>query len=177
MTQEQANQVKAVHEHLTAASRDWPRHVWNKADHHALFLEMLLARAIGAREIVLASVNVVKLEGQRDEVSRFDAVVFTDRLIFAAGIEVPPVPQDGSRMPYPRRGDVAVIPRSAITAVTLHELDNFGETASAGPDDVGFTVALKGHPPVVVNPPGPDQREDGAHSRLFDSLLEGLAGK
>lgn len=100
--------------------------------------------------------------------------MFTEHLIFSAGIDVPQA-QPNLRLGYPQSADVAVIPRSAVKSVTLHDLHNFGQDGGDGPDIVGFTVTLDGHPPVVVNLPRWSHGSDGAHSRVFDSLVDGLA--
>ncbi|UKA60552.1 hypothetical protein [Arthrobacter sp. FW306-2-2C-D06B] len=75
-----------------------------------------------------------------------------------------------------RRG-VAVIPRSNIKAVTLHDVDSFGEHGDGGPDVISFTVDADGHEPIVIPMPRYNHALSGDHSRLFDALLDDLATK
>ncbi|MDJ0314494.1 hypothetical protein [Arthrobacter sp. H35-D1] len=177
MTQEQTDQVKAIHEHLSKSNESsWPRQVWGSEDHYAFFLERLLARAIGNRPVVLASAKVVK--DDQNDVVRFEAAIFTDRLIITGGIDVEPATDErGMRRPHPRHGDVGVIPRSNIKAVTLHDVDNFGEHGDGGPDVISFTVDVDGHAPIVLPMPRYNHALSGDHSQLFDALLDDLDTK
>ncbi len=176
MSQDQSKNVARIKDQLIASHRDWPRNEWGRADYYARYLEILLARAVGAREILLASANVQKWPDRKD-VARFQAALFTEKLIISGEIAIPSV-KAGEQLPYPRWGDVSVIPRSAVKAVTLLEVENFGESSEEDEfDSVGFTVLLDGHDPVVVNQPIWDRRGDGAHSRTLDALIDGLSGQ
>lgn len=175
MTQEQVNQLSAIHEHILKSNESfWPREAWRSEDQFAFFLERLLARAVGNRPVMLASATVVKNE--KDEVRRFQANIFTDRLIFAGSIDVDPVTDgNGTQRRFPSHGDVAVIPRSRIRAVTLHTVDNFGERSDEDLDVVTFAVEVSGHAPIHVPMPRYSHARSGDHSRLFDALLDDLA--
>jgi hypothetical protein len=164
--QEQVNRVLAVHKAVLNGSEKWPRrdNRFGGQDNHAVYLEMLFARALGGREILLAT-------GQVDG-SRYEAVIFTENLIFAGSVDVVEQPI------YPPRADVSVFPWSAVKAVALLELDNYGELADERLDAVAFTVSLDDKEPIRINPMKQDhQRYDGKTSRLFDALLEVLSAR
>jgi hypothetical protein len=173
ISQEQEDRIKQINKALTALDMRWPRRqaMWSNADAYAAYLETLLARAIGDREIVLASVSV---HGERNKPARFEAVILTEGLMFIGSIDVPEDEESGRGMPYITSGDVAVFPRSAIKAVTLHQVENYGDRDGGDSDSVRFSVALDGHAPVLVNLPRWGTPEADAASRTLDALMQEL---
>ena len=170
MSEEQADQVAKIHDALLAANNDWPPHVWHNSDYYAVYLERALARAIGNRDVEYVSATV-DAKARRD-VQGFEATVFTRWLVITGRIAIPQVGA-GERVPYPDGADVAVIPRRAIKAVSLHNLEQFGSESETSPDVVEFSLTVDGREPIRIKPQSSD-RNTGASSKLLDTIIEDL---
>lgn len=104
-----------------------------------------MIRAVSDKDIFLSLFKVI---GPRGQETRFEVVVFTADLIFSAWVDVLPAVQKTSNIPQSPRSSCQSDSRTAVSSVTLLELDIFGEDTDEGQDTVGFEVTIDGHDPV-----------------------------
>jgi len=86
----QIEQIKKVHDEIQSVNHEWPSESRELGDQYGLFLEKLLARAVGAREIIFT--YAVAKTTEHGHVTEFSAVLFTERLLVVGSIAVPPIP-------------------------------------------------------------------------------------
>lgn len=163
-----AELVDAMHELLSEANANWPREAFTTAEGHVGVLETRMARATGSRKVLfcLSSVTDKREEG----VTQFVATIFAEDLVISGRLTT------SNEKISPRKidADVAMVPRTAIRRLTLHQVDYF-DNERAGPGGyVSFTADYDGMDPIVVGPPSSYVRGD-AISDLFDALQEDLA--
>lgn len=163
------NLMTQVHQRISDTSFNWPYDPWED-DYYALHLLKLLSRTVEGRDIIHA---VGSVTGNSGEPQTYQATIFTDSLIILGSIDAA-APENGQR-PYPQHANVAAIPYSQVTAVTLHDIAHYGDSsARAVIPPLSFSVSLDGHLPISLRRPKTEGTDGQA--QLFDSLLQRLAG-
>ncbi len=170
MSAKQVEQIKKVHEEIQRVAVTWPDGDRELTDQYGAFLEKLLARAVGEREIVFA--YAVAEPRTARQYSSFAAVLFTERLIFVGSVAVPEMGED-RQMAKPRVGSVRVLPRRAIVSVELQGLQGYTPDAEDGLDAPGFTLHVEGHDPIAIDLVKQRGSSEKA-SKLLDALIEEL---
>jgi hypothetical protein len=155
--------LERVQKHLRSSNNNWPRDHFMMSEKVATWLEHRLARVVGDSEVQFVSSTV------EDGRARYSATILTDELVIHGEIQAP---EDSGRAPYPHQGDVTVVHRSKIQSLTLHHVEPADDEGT--PDDVSFTAAFDGVPPIVVGMPRYPSQMDGSTSKAFDSLMRDL---
>lgn len=169
MSQEQISRMAKVQQYITDVSFQWPTDPWEDRDYYAIHLLKLLSRIVEDKDIVHAGGSVTGDLGERRS---YEVTLFTESLIVLGKIDAP-APEDG-RLAYPKHADVAAVPYSKVTGVTLHDIANYGEQGMrTGTSPIAFSVTLDGHPTVSLERPRTSGVE--AQARLFDRLMGHLA--
>jgi hypothetical protein len=160
--------LEIVNDRLTEANSMWPRQAFSFAEGEAVHLERRLARAIGSEEVALCVSTAVVNE---DRTIDYSAVVLTESFVVAGSMRAAGERADRYESPT---GDVHVVRRSAIRALTLHRAEYFGFDSGPGGDYVSFTAAFEDAPPIVVGPRTRGVANDGRTGQLFDALQADL---
>ncbi|WP_458112124.1 hypothetical protein M1D88_18010 [Arthrobacter sp. R1-13] len=164
-----SERIRAIHEHLCAHNYDWPRDPFTTSEKAAAWLEARLARATGDDEVEFCKSNV---EGERGAgLLRYAATIVTPQFIISGDLQTV---DPNSYPPYPYKGDVKIVPRSAIQSLTMHHVEYFDVSDEEEPDYISFTATFEGIPPLVVGMPRYSSQCDGSTARLFDSLRSDL---
>lgn len=161
--------VEAIHDQLSDANTNWPRFPFTLIEKRSSTLEKRLARAVGSAEIDFCISSVAQVA---EGTIKYLATLFTPDLVISGTM----MATDIQNVPSPLKGDVVIVPRSAIRSLTLHHVEYYGYDNNPGPDYVSFTATFAGAPDVVVGLPGSGLKNDGATSRLFDALQADLQG-
>lgn len=158
--------VTDIHELLFTANNRWPKNYFTNIERNFLpLLEKRLARAVGGREIefCLASVDDERTGGP----VTYSATLFTSDLVIIGTMSA-----GDESATYPHKGDVLMVPRSAIRSLTINHVEYYDDDQSR--DYVQFTAVFDGAPPVHVGQRLTSEN-DGRTSDLFDSLQSDLA--
>ena len=162
--------VDVIHDLLSDANTSWPRFPFSIVEKRVVSLEKRLARAAGDAEIEFCISSTEKIS---DGTVKYAATLFTRDLVISGSL----IATDIQNVPYPPQGDVMMVSRADIRALTLHHVEYYGDDNSGKPDYVSFTVTFEGLPPVFIGLPGDrGAKHDGSTSRLFDALQSDLQG-
>ena len=161
-----AKLIDDLTEQLFQANHEWPQDQWFSAGKFARTLAGRVARVVGDSPIEFALARIDS-EGPGGTAKVFHATVFTAGAVIAGSMAA------SENDTYPPKGDVSIVPRTALRSLVLNHVQNFEEATAQ--TQTYFTATYEGLPtPLVVDHGIYSYQNQGRAGQLFDALSADL---